>query len=177
MWRHFPKVWARGEPYGPISGQILRNVKTRFFSICLKMSNGNLVFDFFEGRSEWKKCMQKIRTGCLYLMHTVIGLYCLQNTPDSISAVSGNYVIKWGGWSQNPFAYLAYSCLFLDGPLIYLNVSRKPWNRVPPPIQGYFISTFPGTVQITSKTKFKLFLGRWKSTQRSQLPQSTSAVS
>ena len=135
-----------------------------------------LGFWFFEGRSEWKKCMQKMRTGCLYLMHTVIGLYCLQNTPDSISAVSGNYVIKWGGWSQNPFAHLAYSCLFLANPLLYLNISRKPWHRIPHSNWGYFISTFLGNTEIKFPPKVWPFSGLWECHAAQRASAVSSAV-
>ena len=160
MWRHFPKVWARGEPYGPISG---RFCEMQIFEYIRKLLNGNLISDFVIGaqsekvyaKDAWGMPLPNAYGYWVFISYhrcKSIGIELPLGTPDSILTVSENSVIKWGVWSRNPFADSSYSGLFLDCPLFYFNNSGKRWNRIPPS-GGYSISTLPRIVEIKSKKK------------------------
>jgi len=54
LWRHFPKVWARGEPYWSISGRCCENEKKTGFEYIHKLLNGTFMFDFVIGAQSEK---------------------------------------------------------------------------------------------------------------------------
>ena len=115
MWRHFPKVWARGEPYGPISGRILWNAEPTNSSIYLEKQHkcSNIVFfSQIELTSTYSDSIQQFPGNCWI-------------ESDSITARAVLDAIGWGVLLEQWF---------------YFRISRKLSNRIKV-LWGQFYST------------------------------------